>query len=337
MNLATFSRPNQPRQAPILAGVQPADPDRFSTFRVSRLRHDWHHHPLVQFDELAALAAELMPVGKCRFLAQNGVTPRSAFGHQPRHPDGRQIDEVFHRLSEPGQWLALYNIEVVPRYRVLLEQILAPLRARIEREQPGIFNLTGFFFLCAPPSVTPFHIDRENNFWLQLHGRKTLRLWDASNRGVIRADAVEDFIVAHSTTKICLAEAAPPSDYVFDSGPGDGVYFPTTSPHTAFSDTSWVRPGDGISAALAVTFYTSHTRQIARAHQFNRACRKYLRHAPTDVHQSHTLNAIKAPAGHIVGAGRQILLRQRMALRSWRQGLRLDKDWWDGRAPPGSY
>ena len=316
--------------------VQPVDPAGFSTFRIHRLRHNFHLHPLLQLPELANLAGELMPSGQCRFVHPR-IAQDSAFLHIDQHPDGRDLDEVFQRIEEPGSWIALYNIETIPRYRALLDDILDTVRPIIEREQPGIFNLTGFCFISAPPSVTPFHIDRENNFWLQLHGRKILTVWDASDRGAVPADAVEDFIVKHSSKKVRMTDAGRNSGHAFDSGPGDGVYFPTTSPHTTRSDEGWTTPGNGVSVSLGVTFYTSHTRKLARVHQTNRVLRKYLRRHPTCPGQSPALDAAKSPLGWMLAVTRHFLLRQLHAFRALRSGTRPEAGWWGEKAPPGSY
>ncbi len=316
--------------------VQPLNPSGFSTFRINRLRHDFHLHPLLLLPQLAQLAKEMMPLGQCRFV-HPGMTQASAFFHESRHPDGRDIDEVFRRIEESGSWIALYNIEAIPRYRALLDEILETVRPVIEREQRGIFNLTGFCFISAPPSVTPFHIDRENNFWLQLHGRKVLSVWDASDREAVAADAVEDFIVNHSSKKVRFNEAARDASHEFDSGPGDGVYFPTTSPHMTRTETHWVKPGDGVSVSLGVTFYTAHTRRLARVHQVNRACRKYLHREPLYPAESSTLDTIKAPLGWVVGVTRQFLLRQLHAVRALRSGKRPADGWWGEKGPPGAY
>lgn len=316
--------------------VQPLDPAGFSTFCIQRLRHNFHHHPLLQLPELASLAGELRPGGRCRFV-HPGMAQDSAFFHVDRHPDGRDLDEVFQRIEEPGSWIALYNIETIPRYRALLNEILDTVRPSIEREQPGIFNITGFCFISAPPSVTPFHIDRENNFWLQLHGRKVLTVWDATDRGAVAADAVEDFIVNHSSKKVRMTDAGRSSGHAFDSGPGDGVYFPTTSPHMTRSDDGWAKPGDGVSVSLGVTFYTSHTRKLARVHQANRALRKYLHRSPRYPGQSPALDAAKSPLGWMLAVTRHFLLRQLHAIRALRSGTRPGTGWWGEKAPPGSY
>ena len=94
-----------------------------------------------------------------------------------------------------------------------------------------MFEVGGFIFVSAPPSVTPFHIDRENNFWLQLRGRKSLTVWDRQDREVVPSEAVEKFILTGSLDDVKLADAMRSRGRVFDSGPGDGVFFPSTSPH----------------------------------------------------------------------------------------------------------
>lgn len=316
--------------------VRPQDPRGFSTHRIGRLHHGYDRHALFQLDELARLARELMPLKQCRFV-QPGMTQASAFRHESSHPDGRDIDEVFRRIEETGSWIALYNVEAIPRYRALLEEIVDDMRARIEREQPGIFNVTGFIFLSAPPSVTPFHIDRENNLWLQLHGRKTLSVWDPTDRAAVSAPHVEDFIVSHTLREVRLRDGATLTSHDFDSGPGDGVYFPSTSPHMTRTDTAWARPGDGVSVSIGVTFYTRHTVRTARVHQFNRVMRKYLGLAPAYPGQSAGIDAAKAPFGYALAVARQCAVRALTFLQGIKAHRRPEEGWLGERAPPGSY
>ncbi|MBS0344216.1 MAG: cupin [Proteobacteria bacterium] len=279
--------------------VWPADPASFSTRRMSPLRHNINEHPLFQLSALQDLAHELMPTGQCRFQ-RPGATPGSAFQHQPTHPQGLSVDETFARMEEPGSWLALYNVDTIPRYQAALTRIVDDLRPVIEPEQPGIFLVTGFIFISAPPSITPFHIDRENNFWLQLRGRKTMYVWDNTDREVIPAASVENFIVGGDQTP--YQESFRARSREFNTVPGDGVYFPSTSPHMTRTDTSWVKPGDGISISLGVNFYTSVTRRTAQVHQFNRFLRR-LGMSPAYPGQS-TVDSLKAPLGHWLAAAR---------------------------------
>jgi len=90
----------------------------------------------------------------------------------------------------------------------------------------------------------------------------------------------------------------------FETAPGDGIYFPSTSPHMTRSDPDWVRPGDGVSVSLGVTFYTSVTRRHAQVHQFNNLLRRMLQMTPTGPGISPLRDHIKAPLGRAVGAMR---------------------------------
>lgn len=248
--------------------IEPCDPATFSLDHPGAIRHDFHRHPLMSLEALAALAHRLFPTKQCRFITP-GSTQATPFAHRPRHPDGRDIDEVFRRIEEPGSWLALYNVETDPQYRVFLDEVTAAFRPLVEPVQPGIFNVGGFIFISAPPSVTPFHIDRENNFWLQVHGRKEMSVWDPRDREVVAAADVDQFIVYGALENVRLRDGHLGRRQAFDVGPGDGVYFPSTSPHMTRSDPGWTRPGDGVSVSIGVVFYTSHTRHVARIHAWN--------------------------------------------------------------------
>lgn len=271
------------------------DPKRFSTHRVQAIHHNFHEHPLMQLPELAALAKDLALTKQCRFITP-GSQQASAFHHDPEAPDGRSVDEVFRRIDEPGSWVALYNIETHPVYRRFLEEVTASVRSLVDAEQPGMFSVGGFIFISAPPSVTPFHIDRENNFWLQMKGRKTLNVWDHTDRHVVPAPLVDDFIVYAALDDVRLQDGFKERSHEFDVGPGDGVYFPSTSPHMTRSDPDWVRPGDGVSISIGVVFYTDVTRRTANVHAWNMMLRK-LGVTPREPGQSLWLDRLKYPFG----------------------------------------
>ncbi|MFO1288657.1 MAG: hypothetical protein U1F49_20405, partial [Rubrivivax sp.] len=276
--------------------IGPAGTKAFSTHRAQPLHHTYHRHPLFQLDALAALAKRLYPTQQCRFLAP-GAHQASPFDHAGRDHAGRSIDEVFERIAEPGSWVALYNVQTDPAYKALLDEIIGHMRPLIEREQPGIFDIGGFIFISAPPSVTPFHIDRENNFWLQLRGRKVMNVWDPADRQVVAAEDRDAFIVYSGLDRVKLRDGFRERSREFDVGPGDGVYFPSTSPHMTRSDTDWVRPGDGVSISIGVVFYTSVTRRAAYVHAWNLFTRRLGGWSPRDVGLSPWLDRMKAPLG----------------------------------------
>ena len=270
-------------------------PQAFSTRRVEPIRHNIHQHPLMQLPALTALAKRLSETKQCRFITPD-TAQADEFFHSPQDPQGRAIDEVMRRIEEPGSWLALYNVETDPVYRVFLDEVVDSARALIEPQQRGIFNIGGFIFISAPPSVTPFHIDRENNLWLQVQGRKTINVWDPTDREVVPAPLVDEFIVYSSLDRVRLQEGFRERSHEFDVGPGQGVYFPSTSPHMTRCDPGWTRPGDGVSVSIGVVFYTEATRRAANVHVWNVLMRR-LGFTPTLPGISPWRDLLKYPLG----------------------------------------
>ena len=283
-------------------GLDLAGAESFSTHRIQRIRHNFDHHPLMQLPRLAQLAHELILTRQCRFI-RPGSTQTSEFFHTSEAPDKRSINDVFDRIDQPGSWVALYDIQSDPLYAAFLHQVLASALPLIEAEQQGVFRIAGFIFISAPPSVTPFHIDRENNFWLQIRGRKVMTVFDHRDRLVVPAKEVEEFIVHRSLGNVRLNAALRDRGKDFDVGPGDGVYFPSTSPHMTQTSTDWVSPGDGVSISVGVNFYTDFTRHQARVHQANRILRK-LGITPTFPGESPWRDSLKAPLGRVIAASR---------------------------------
>ena len=246
----------------------------FSLDKISLLKHNFHEHPLLQLDQLEALAKRLLPLGQCRFISP-GATQKSEFIHHPTSPDGRDLSEVFKSISKPGSWVALYNAEVDPLYGNLVKDALSSVEELIARDAPGIFSPQAFIFISAPPSVTPFHIDRENNFWLQIRGRKIMNVWDRNDRGVLPASTVENFIIDKSLDNVTLSDELMPKKFEWDLGEAEGVYFPSTSPHSTRTTDEWVSPENGVSISIGMVFYTDATRRDAYIHSFNRFMRKF--------------------------------------------------------------
>ena len=85
----------------------------------------------------------------------------------------------------------------------------------------------------------------------------------------------------------------------FDVGPGDGVYFPSTSPHMTRTDSAWARPGDAVSISIGVTFYTRRTRQRAYVHAANMVLRRFGMN-PRHPGEPGGLDGLKHPFGRAV-------------------------------------
>lgn len=288
--------------------IWPVERAVFDPLQTCSLRHDYHEHPLLQLGALEKLAHRLMPHGNCRF-APPDVRPDSAFLHEPRPHDGRTLDQVFRQIETPGSWIALYEVQTDPEYRVFLDEVGRGLQPILGSSQT-IFDVRGFVFISAPPSVTPFHIDRENNFWLQIRGRKKLYLWDWKDRSVVAEPTVEKFILFGALDEVRMKADTMSRATCFDCGPGDGAYFPSTTPHMTESGREWVTETDPLTISMGMVFYTDVTRRYARNYALNWQLRR-LGVKPKPPGQSSLRDRLKAPVGATM-----VRLRQRFrALR----------------------
>lgn len=278
--------------------IEATEPAEFSSHRISRIKHNLNLHPLLQLDALKNLAKTLEEKEKCRF-AKGDMELDSEFSHQSMDATGRSLDEVFDAMETPGSWIALYNVELHQEYRDFLVALMEEVKPLIEPEQSKVLEVQGFIFISSPPSVTPYHIDRENNFWLQISGKKLLSLFDHSDRDILSEKVIEDFITNRNLDEVVLNDEIAAKAQIFACAPGDGVYFPCTTPHMTQTNTEWVEPGNGVSISIGVVFYTDETRYQARIHQCNRFLRK-IGIEPSPPGTSRWKDAIKAGCGRLL-------------------------------------
>lgn len=132
--------------------------------------------------------------------------------------------------------------------------------------------------------MTPYHLDFEHNFLLQIRGRKLFKLLDPQDRRLLPEVAREHMVCGGHRNLEHRDEFAEHA-HAFELMPGDGVHLPLSSPH-------WVRVGEEVSISLSVTFQTIPSMQTIAARQAGLHLRK-LGITPTPVGRSPPLDSIK--------------------------------------------
>lgn len=230
--------------------------------RPFRVRHRLVGHPLLTVERLLELARAL-PAEQIEYNAGDlpiGLDPRAT----PR--TGLSVEETIRRIRDCRSWMVLKLVERDPAYRALLEEVLeAPLglAARITPE-PG--RLEGYVFLSSPGSITPFHIDNEHNFLLQIAGSKTIRVWRPDDREAVSEEQLERYHAGAHRNLPWRDELAARAE-VFDLAPGDGLFIPITAPH-------WVQNGPEVSISLSVTFRSRYSDIQTAVYRLNRRIRR---------------------------------------------------------------
>ena len=224
------------------------DPPRFRE-RFDRqpflVRHRLAEHPLFTLPRLIELARAL-PEDRVEYNA--GDVPVSLDPAQtPR--TGLSIGETIRRIEECRSWMVFKNVEQDAEYRALLDACLDQVREYSEAACPGMGRREGFIFVSSPGSVTPYHMDPEHNFLLQIRGRKQVSLFDGEDRTVLSERELEKFY-ARGHRNLVFDDDYQRRAQVFELTADDGLYFPVTWPH-------WVKNGPEVSVSFSITFRTT--------------------------------------------------------------------------------
>ena len=232
----------------------------FRPWAVAPVRHKVSEHPLLQIDQLVELAKRLENEGRIRSHT-NDAEAGTSFGDAPDlHPIKGPLVHTMQHIEAAGAWMSLLNVQTDPLYRQLIDDVLGSVRPQVEAKDPGISYLGGWIFVSSPRTVTPFHIDKEHNFILQIKGQKTVYVWEPNDLRVVSDRARDRFHSRHKRDLVVWREEFRESAHCFKIGPGEGAYMPSTSPHL-------VEVGEEPSITMSFTYYTDSTRRDNLVHK----------------------------------------------------------------------
>lgn len=264
--LAMLATPHTPQKE---ASAQPwldFDGLNFDPWRVTTVMHRVHEHPLFAVKNLVALGARLEDKCQVRTHA-DAATAGTSFNDAPRlHPNRKSAVDTLSDIQNAGAWMSLLNIQTDQQYRSLVDTVLDDVKPRVDRSDPGMWYRAGWIFVTSPRAITPFHMDKEHNFILQIMGRKRLYVWQPDDTVAVSEAARDLFHHTHDRALIKWRDELKERALVFDLEPGIGAYMPSTAPHL-------VENGDGASITASFTYYTNSTRRNSLLHAANNRLR----------------------------------------------------------------
>ena len=223
------------------------------------IKHMLAGHPLLTLPRIAQLAAEL-PRDLIEYNSGD-----AAISQDPDKVKSVDLDpvDVVKRIETAGAWMVLKRVEKSPEYRALLEDtLLSVARARGFKSlaDAGFSQVEGFLFVSSPNSTTPFHIDAEDNFFVQIHGEKIFAIYDNRDGGIADEEQVEHSITKHRN--VPYNDSFKPRSVVYRLFDGDGCYVPYLWPH-------WVKTAGSYSISLAITWKTAEVKHHNDLHVVN--------------------------------------------------------------------
>ncbi len=261
------------------------DLDRFAfATRFNRapfmIGHNLTKHPLFNLGRLIELA-QFLPEKSVEY--NSGEVPVSQDPNlTPRN--GLSIADTIARIEQCKSWMVLKNVEQDPEYRDVLYDCLDEMRPMVDQVAPGMRVRQAFIFISSAGSVTPFHIDPENNFLLQIRGNKHVQLFDAEDRTVMTEEQLEKFFTGAHRNMPYQTEFENRGNW-YELNPGDGLHFPVAAPH-------WVKNGSEVSISFSITFQTDSSQRRQSLHRWNNGLRRFG-WTPSNVGQKPWLDELK--------------------------------------------
>lgn len=235
----------------------------FDPWRIQPIRHRLAEHPLLRPGKVVEFGARHEKEGRVRTHSSD-ATAGTSFNDAPSvHPNNKSAAQTLADIEHARAWMSLLNIQTDTVYRTLVDAVLNEVKPHLQTKDPGMCYRAGWVFVTSPNTVTPFHMDKEHNFIVQIHGRKRLYVWDHRDKTAVSEKARDLFHESHSRDLVVWREELRSRAHVFELEPGMGAYMPSTSPHL-------VENLDGSSITASFTYYTHATRRDSLLHRTHR-------------------------------------------------------------------
>jgi hypothetical protein len=237
------------------------------------LRHSLAEHPLLSIDRMVDL---------CKFLERHPARNRVIHytddakltqGWSRTNTTGSKARDALANIQDAHSWVLLKDIQRCPDYAELPELFIRDIEAKTGRSiRADITWMDAYLFIASPRMMTPYHIDHECNFLLQIHGTKTIHLLPPDDRSILTEQEIEGYYAGDMNAAVYREEVAPKALSILLE-PGVGVHHPPLAPH-------WVQYGDEYSISLSFLYFLRPYDRIAKVYQTNKVLRS-LGLAPT--------------------------------------------------------
>lgn len=257
------------------------------------LHHELHRHPLFQMDRLMQLAETVSAIpGRLAYsIGKIGVNRGWDMSQERR----LSPQEVFEHLDSADAWMILKSAQVDPEYAELLSKVLDEIHQASDQSIANrITSQNMSVIITSPGRITPYHMDADCNYLLQISGEKCMYVFDGSNREVVSCEELERFYAGDINAAL-YKEATQEKAYAFNMEPGNGVHVPVGFPH-------WVQNGDQVSVSVSLNFCFVD-RTVPDIYRINHYLRKRGMH-PTPPGRSVLVDKTKSVAAALARTAR---------------------------------
>jgi len=225
--------------------------------------HELAGSPLWELPNLIELSRR-MPDHRDTYWSNGPVAVNNNWEYKQN--EKRPLDETIVNIEHNNSMVMLKHTEQDPVYGPLLKQVLARI-VELAGEQMRADVTVGevLILISSPNRVTPYHMDGETNFLLQVAGDKKFYVFDHTDRTLVTDLELEKFYAVSMVLATYRPERQSEAN-AYDLRAGYGIHVPVNAPH-------WVQNSNNVSVALSVTYELRSVDRIQELHRFNRKLR----------------------------------------------------------------
>jgi hypothetical protein len=225
--------------------------------------HELAGHAMWELPNLIALSRR-MPDHRDTYWSNGRIAVGNNWEY--KQDEKLSLDETIVNIEHNNSMVMLKHTEQDPEYGPVLQQILARI-VELAGEQMRCDVTVGevLILISSPERITPYHMDGETNFLLQVAGDKQFYVFDHTDRTLVTDLELERFY----SVSMVLATYRPERQKdatAYDLRAGYGIHVPVNAPH-------WVQNHANVSVALSVTYELRSVDRLSELHRFNRKLR----------------------------------------------------------------
>jgi hypothetical protein len=258
-------------------------------------KHELKGNPLFELESLVELTRRMPDHGEHYWsngrVAVNNTWSDGTIGRQ-------SLQDTITNIEHNNSIVILKHTEQDPVFAPVLQSVLATMIDLAgERMRSDVTIGEVLILVSSPGRITPYHMDSETNFLLQVTGDKWFHIFDHTDRTLVTEEEREDFF---SVSRNCAVYRPDRQDECnkYDLLAGFGVHVPPCAPH-------WVQNRDNVSVALSVNYELKSVDRLEKLYRFNHRMRK-LGVRPVPPSESEWRDRIKLAAEEGVAAVRSL-------------------------------
>ncbi len=179
----------------------------------------------------------------------------------------RSLQDTIRDIEHNNSIVILKHTEQDPVFAPLLQSLLSTivdLAGPRMRDDVTVGEV--LILISSPLRVTPYHMDSETNFLLQVRGGKWFHVFDHTDRELVTEREREEFFAVSRNHAVYRPERQSGCNK-YDLPAGYGVHVPPCAPH-------WVQNRDNVSVALSVNYELRSVDRLEKLHRFNHRLRR---------------------------------------------------------------